>query len=75
MTNQRRGWSDLDRVTHCDDVTHLVWPFLDDELTPAAATSMRLHLRRCASCRAFVRFERAFVTAVQAALRGSRVTR
>ena len=72
MKDPRRSSPDLERVTHCDDVTRLVWPFLDDELTPRVATSMRVHLRACATCRAFVRFERAFLTAMQAALRSSR---
>ena len=75
MTTQRRGEPDLDRATHCDDVTRLVWLLLDGELTSRAAASIRLHLRECASCRAFVRFERAFLNAMRAALRGNRENR
>jgi predicted anti-sigma-YlaC factor YlaD len=75
MNNKRRGRSDLERAMHCDDVTRLVWLFLDDELTPRGSASIRVHLRECASCRAFVRFECAFLDAVHAALRGDRGAR
>jgi anti-sigma factor RsiW len=71
MKNQQRGRSDLERVTHCDDVMRQLWPYLDGELTSRAATSIRIHLRECASCRAFVRFERSFLVGVRAALRGN----
>jgi hypothetical protein len=75
MKNQQRGRPDLERVTHCDDVVRLVWPFLDHELTPRGATSMRVHLWECESCRAFVRFERSFLIAMRATLRGNGGTR
>ena len=72
MKNRPRGDSSLELAADCEDVVRLVWPFLDDELTLRDAARVRQHLRECASCRAFVRFERAFLRAMHAALRPPR---
>ena len=71
MKDKSRGGFIPEIAVHCDDVARLVWVFLDGELDPRGAASIRIHLRECPSCRAFVRFERTFLRAMHAALRGA----
>ena len=51
-------------LTSCDQVTRLVWEYLDDELDRERRREVLRHLRVCPPCRAYVEFERAFLRSV-----------
>lgn len=41
-----------------------VWDYLDDQLPPARARSLREHITRCANCQAYQAFQRSFLAAL-----------
>lgn len=69
MTNESPGASQPHLLSDCDKLQRLVWLYLDGELAPQAASKLQRHLRDCAACSAVMRFERAFLSAIRAALR------
>lgn len=52
----------------CVDLRASVWDYLDGESPRAVRRGIRAHLADCAHCRAYVRFQQAFLRAVRAAL-------
>ena len=44
----------------CEDVEHVLWLFLDDELDAPRRESVRRHLAECDACRGYFSFHRVF---------------
>jgi mycothiol system anti-sigma-R factor len=52
----------------CEQVSAMVWSYLDDELPWCDRRRIRAHIAHCHHCRAYLHFQRAFLRAVRAEL-------
>lgn len=48
----------------CADVLRHLWDYLDDQMTPAGAERLRLHIASCGQCREYEVFQECFLDAV-----------
>jgi anti-sigma factor (TIGR02949 family) len=57
----RAQFDDLGLSSNCVDVLRHLWEYLDDELTPAGAERLRLHLESCPQCKAMEGYQACFL--------------
>ena len=48
----------------CAEVLRHLWDYLDDQMTPAGAERLRVHIAGCATCREYEVFQECFLAAV-----------
>ena len=52
---------DLGLSSNCLDVLRHLWDYLDEELTPAGAERLRVHIESCAQCKAMEVYQACFL--------------
>jgi anti-sigma factor (TIGR02949 family) len=55
---------DLGLSSNCVEVLRHLWDYLDDQMTPAGAERLRVHIAACDTCRRYEVFQECFLAAV-----------
>jgi anti-sigma factor (TIGR02949 family) len=60
----REQLHELGLSANCVEVLRHLWDYLDDQLTPAGAERLRVHIATCEQCREYEVFQECFLAAV-----------